>query len=113
MDWARYKALCDQPDYWSRWMLEQCIELFQQLDEPDLSQALQRVLQTQPLAMPDDHLGHPATEMFQLRLSPSQHTEAVAAVTAAVARGLTTSGTSNRGLGGFLEAWQELADHLA
>ena len=113
MDWARYKALCDQPDYWSRWMLEQCVELFQQLDEPDLSLALQQVLHTQPLAMPDDHHGHPTTEMFQLRLSPSQYKAAVAAVSAAVAKGLTTSGTSSRGLGGFLEAWREYADRQA
>ena len=92
-------------------MLEQCIELFQQLDEHELSMALQQVLRTQPLATPEDHNGHPATEMFQLRLPQSLRAAAIAAVGLAVASGLTTSGTSGRGLGGFLEAWREYVDY--
>ena len=113
MDWTRYKALCDQPDYWSRWMLEQCIELFQQLGEASLSHVLQQALQHPPLDTPADHRGHAATQMFHLTLPVAQRDAALSAVQTAISQGLTTSGTAARGLGGFMEAWREYLDYEA
>ena len=111
MDWDRYKALCDKPDYWSRWMLEQCRELFQQQAEEVLVEILEQALQSPPLATPDDHHGHPATEMYCLNMPPAQRAAALGAVQRALTDGLTTSATAQRGLGGFVEAWQEYAEH--
>jgi len=113
VEWPRYKALCDQPDYWSRWMLEQCIELFRQQGESALIEKLDQALQGQPLATPADHRGHRSTQMFLLDMSPRQRALALAAVQRGVSSGLTTSGTAERGLAGFVEAWREYAEHAA
>ncbi|CAN0537016.1 unnamed protein product [Scytosiphon promiscuus] len=43
MEWARYKALCDQPDVWSGWMLDQCAELFELQDEQALADRLRQI----------------------------------------------------------------------
>lgn len=113
MRWATYKALCDRPDYWSRWMLEQCVDLFEQLEEPALVAKLTRVMQGQPLDTPPDHAGGRDVAMFRLDLSKAETLQAAAAVRRAIAEGLTTPATQGRGLGGFLEAWQEYAAYRA
>ena len=113
VDWAGYKSLCDRPDYWSRWMLEQCVELFDLLDEPALSGALQEAMQHPPLEMPADHSGPPATHMFRLNLNVAQRQHALDLVQHAIASGLTTRATGGRGLGGFAEAWQEYLSYRA
>ncbi len=87
------------------------MELFQQLDEGELSQRLMETLQAPPLATPADHRGPPATQMHHLELLPSQRVAALAAMQRAVSEGLTTSGTARRGLGGFIAAWQEYAEY--
>ena len=111
VDWARYKSLCDRPDYWSRWMLEQCIELFRQLDEDGLSSHLEQTLRQLPLDTPGDHHGHPATHMFRLDLSVPQRRIALSTVQQAIDLGIRTRNTAERGLGGFAEAWREYLEY--
>jgi hypothetical protein len=94
-------------------MLEQCVELFDHLDEPALSGALQEAMQLPPLETPADHAGPPATHMFQLNLNVVQRQTALDLVQRAVAGGLTTRGTGGRGLGGFAEAWREYLSYRA
>ncbi len=105
MDWQRYKARCDSPDIWSRWMLVQTIELLRK--DAALAAPLRCALAGVPLAKPPGHKGGAATDMFQLRLSLAQADAVVAVVRRAVERGRETEGTRGRGLGGFLEAWLE------
>lgn len=107
MDWARYRELCDQPEYWSRWMLEQCLELFRAQGHAALAEALTLALATQPLERPQDFSGPASTHMFHMALPPQLRREGCTLVERAAAAGLTTSGTSQRGLGGFVEAWRE------
>lgn len=111
MEWSRYKALCDQPDYWSRWMLEQCIDVFETLQEGELAAQLEQALTGAPLAVPADHKNHPATHMFQLNLPAPSRIAAFTAIETAIAQGVVTPQTRSRGLGGFAEAWQEYADY--
>ena len=105
MDWEGYKARCDSPDVWSRWMFVQMLELLS--EHADLVAALRSALEGKPLAKPPGHKGGPATDMFELSLTGEQVEAAVAAVRRAVERSEETTGTQGRGLGGFLEAWLE------
>ncbi len=104
MDWARYKALCDTPDVCSRWMLQQTLEL---LNDGGLQARLERILAQRPLPKPDDHRGGAATDMFRVDLSLEEVRAVRRQVEAARVRGESTSATRGRGLGGFIEAWQE------
>ena len=111
MDWERYKSLCDSPQVFSRWMIEQSVELLRaRRVECD---ALSSTLDGIALAKPVDHSGGGATDMFELALSAREAEVFAAAIAAAVADGDRTSGTRERGLGGFLEAWQEYAGSLS
>ena len=105
MDWDRYKARCDSPEVWSRWMLEQTIELLS--GDPQLAGSLGGAIATGPLVKPPGHKGGAATDMFELHLSAKQVDAVAAAVRRAVDGGEETEGTRGRGLGGFLEAWME------
>lgn len=111
MDWERYKARCDAPDIWSRWMLMQTMELLAGRD--DLIAPLRRALDGQPLAKPAGHKGGPATDMLQLDLNEVQAEAILSAVRKAARQGAQTSATQGRGLGGFPEAWLEYRRFLA
>ena len=113
MQWETYKALCDQPDHWSRWMLEQCADLMAQLQRADLQALLEAALEQPPLPMPPDHRGSAAVQMYQLQLTRPQREALLAAVAEAQHKGLTTSQTAQRGLGGFVQAWQEFVSYEA
>lgn len=104
MDWDRYKRLCDQPNVISRWMLEQTLEL---VAEQETAAVLRAALASAPLQKPPDHRGGPATDMYVLHLGGPQLEAIVALVQAARATGTVTSATTQRGLGGFVEAWNE------
>ena len=54
MEWPAYRVLCDQPDYWSGWMLDQCVELFEQLGDDTLAARLRSARAGEPLPVPDD-----------------------------------------------------------
>ncbi len=110
MDWSRYKVLCDEPQFWSRWMLEQSAGLFVAMGEPDLGAVLDSANLEGPLAKPADHSGPPATDMFRLDLPHDVRLRALALVEQAVREGRTAGG---RGLGGFVEAWREYANAAA
>ena len=106
VDWTRYKAVCDEPDVLSRWMLEQTSELV--ADEPSLRAELVRLLErATPLDKPADHRGGSATDMFRVDLTREVVVLLCDRVESAVQVGAATSGTSGRGLGGFVEAWRE------
>lgn len=111
MDWDGYKARCDSPETWSRWMLGETLELL--CGDAELSAPLRRALAGEPIAKPPGHKGGGATDMFELRLDEAQASAVVARVRLAVERGAETKGTRGRGLGGFLEAWLEYRDFIA
>ena len=111
MDWDEYKARCDSPEVWSRWMLAQTLELLS--GDAELSAPLHRALAGEPIAKPPGHKGGDATDMFELRLDEGQADAVVARVRRAVERGAQTAGTRGRGLGGFLEAWMEYRSFIA
>lgn len=114
MDWDRYKRLADTPGIWTRWMLEQTLELLQHpeltngqsIDLPTLD-VITRCLQSSPIPRPLDHKGGGVADMFKLELTADQVRRLLELVQEAQDRGVTTSGTARRGLGGFAEAWQE------
>lgn len=108
LDWERYKQLCDSPDAFSRWMLEETSEL---VGEP-LAGALRRAMAGEPIDKPDDHTGAELTDMFSLRLTPEQASAIHARVAEAVDAAQATTRTRSRGLGGFEEAWREYAQYL-
>lgn len=107
MDWETYKALCDRPDYWTRWMLEQCIDLVAQLERADLSDLLLTAAAAPSLDVPRDHKGPDATRVVQLSLTAAQRAAMLEAIIEAERLGLRTPQTAARGLGGFIEAWRE------
>lgn len=119
MDWAQYKILADTPGIWSRWMLEQTLELLQHprlasdscgslsaVRERIVSQ-LHTCMTQASIPKPADYKGGPSLDMFRLSLGPSETRALLALVQQATDIGLTTSGTAKRGLGGFVAAWQE------
>jgi hypothetical protein len=108
MDWDRYKTLCDTPDVCSRWLLEQTLEL----DEPALAQRFGDDMSAGPLPKPDDHEGGSETDMFQMSLTLPEVRMVCRRVEQAMAAGETTSGTRERGLGGFVETWREYQRYL-
>jgi len=110
MDWNEYKRLCDSPPVFSRWMLEQSIELLQ--TEPRLAVALGRVLADSAIEKPNDHRGDGKTDMFFVTLSVGEANDVVSAMRTAIEGGRTTVATRARGLGGFLEAWREYANYV-
>lgn len=108
LDWDTYKQLCDTPGTFSRWMLEQTMELL----EGGTYRRLSEALEGEPLGKPGDHRGGAPTDMFILTLSQHEAAAIAARVVGAAANGETTSGTRQRGLGGFQEAWLEYAQSL-
>ncbi|MEM7100752.1 MAG: hypothetical protein AAF541_20990 [Pseudomonadota bacterium] len=105
MDWDTYKVLADRPDYWSNWMLDQCIELMELLDCPDLLPPLRSALLETPLETPPDYKG--PLRMHRLSMSPDQAGGLHTAVRRAVEEGVRTSQTQDRGLGGFIEVCRD------
>jgi len=110
MNWNEYRALCDSPRMFSRWMLEQTIELI--ADEPRLAPVLANVLRGAPLDKPTDHRGGAVTDMFEvgLRIEDAQRVHSL--MHDAVSIGRRTAATQSRGLGGFTEAWSEYAAYV-
>jgi hypothetical protein len=107
LNWDDYKTLCDRPDVWSRWMLEQSAALLEAAGEAALARSLAASLDTTPLDKPDGHTGGAMTDMFVLRIDPTEADRIAAVVADAAARGLHSPATRMRGLGGFAEAWDE------
>ena len=90
-------------------MLEQSAQLLHLTQRTELAQRLEAALAQPALAKPSDHKGSPATDMFVLALDPPQRETVLASIVQAQAQGLCTTGTQQRGLGGFIEAWSEYA----
>jgi len=110
MDWNDYKALCDSPWMFSRWMLEQTMEVLS--GAPHLATGLRRALEGAPLDRPADHRGGTATDMLEVVLGAEEARSIHKLVLDAVDAKLTTSGTKSRGLGGFAEAWGEYVGYV-
>ena len=64
MDWATYKARCDDPRVLSRWMLTRTAQWV----EPPVAAALHDAMRARPVPKPCDHQGGPATDMFEVDL---------------------------------------------
>jgi len=110
MDWQRYKELCDAPWTFSRWMLEQTLELAGQ--QGALLPELEQALDGEPLPKPADHRGGSATDMFELTMALAPARGVYALISRAVEAGASTGATARRGLGGFEAAWREYVLHL-
>lgn len=108
MDWQTYKEITDRPEVMSRWMLEQSAELVPKA----LAHRMLQHVRLAPVAKPLGYKGTRHVDMFELDLAAEDVRQILACVRAAVAAERTTSGTRDRGLGGFLPAWQALADAL-
>ena len=111
MDWQTYKHLCDQPDYWSAWMIDQCCQLLQASDVSEataVDQALRADLGRPFLPQPPDHSGDVYTQMYQVTITQEQGQLLLGVIEHAARQGLFTQGTQSRGLGGFAEACEEL-----
>ena len=85
-------------------MLEQTLEL---LDQADVSEVIRHAMVKPPLAKPEDHRGGCETDMFELTLTSAEANRVSELMIKAIAGGKPTSGTKNRGFGGFREAWEE------
>ena len=94
-------------------MLEQCIDLLQQVDEAQLAKRLQRALADPPLHTPTDHRGGAASHMFRLEMPVVERHALLGAIQRAAELGLATAQTRQRGLGGFVAACREFAQHEA
>lgn len=110
MEWHDYKQLCDSPQTFSRWMLDQCVELL--ASETRLRELLLDSLGGAPLEKPSDHRGDPRTDMFEMVLAPDDARAIYGIIASAVRDGRTTSSTKPRGLGGFEEAWREYIGYV-
>ena len=110
MEWDEYKRLCDSPQTFSRWMLEQCLELL--ASETQLRDALAAEMRSAPLKKPHDHRGGAATDMFEVMLAPDDARAIHRLIGIAVRERRTTAGTTPRGLGGFEEAWREYVAYV-
>ncbi len=106
MDWDQYKEQCHRPDIWTRWMLEQTLELLPA--RCALARPLRLALGGAPLAKPLGHQGGAWTDMFRLQIDRALVQAIISTVEQAAARGDETSGAPGRGLSGFVEAWREL-----
>lgn len=89
-------------------MLRETSTLLNDADKHTLAQALGAALDNSALTKPEGHLGPVATDMFQLSLTHTERVQVLAVVQNASARKAVTS--EGRGMGGFVEAWQEYAD---
>ncbi len=100
-------------------MLEQSITLLhylqdlQDLHRRDLAAPLERALGGAPLEKPADHTGDASTDMLRIDLDLATRHAIVESMRRAVDDGLTTPATRERGLGGFVEAWDEYARYNA
>jgi hypothetical protein len=89
-------------------MLEQTAQLLHAAGATRAAARLDTVLESErPLPKPSDHRGGAATDMFVLALDGADLDAVLAALDAAIAADVRTDATRERGLGGFLEAWQE------
>ncbi len=94
-------------------MLEQTLELLEQEAQSEVARVfLEQTLGAEPLCKPADHRGGPLTDMFRLSLAATDAAAILDDVTRASAAGRRTTATAGRGLGGFVEAWSELARYL-
>ena len=110
MDWPAYKACCDRPDYWSRWMLLQCRELIAPLADPALIAMLDDALGSAPLERPVGFKGPQDLHMHRLVMPHAARAQVLELMQRMVAQGVTTPATRTRGLGGFVEAWREYTE---
>ncbi len=111
MDWQTYKRLCDQPDYWSAWMIDQCCQLLQASDVSEatvVDQTLRSDLSRPFLPQPPNHSGDVRTKMYQVTITQEQGHLLLEVIEHAARQRLFTQGTQSRGLGGFAEACEEL-----
>lgn len=107
MDWPTYKALCDQGDVQSRFLLEEtCALLF----DARLIVELRSLLAQEPLSKPPDHRAGPLTDMFPVALTSATALAIRDSVADAAEHDRCSPRTAERGLGGFVESWTEVCE---
>ena len=112
MEWARYKWLCDQPNFMSRNLIERTSEFAQQSGEQALSLILLESLQdTHELQRPADHRGDQRSHMFEVFFSSSQVDQVLQMLTA-LDRG-EAKHERGRKLTGIRAAWVEYQQWMA
>ena len=92
-------------------MLEQCIDVFRQLDATELADQLAAALTQVPLPVPADFKAGEGALMYRLSLVPELRQQGLRLMQQAVELALHTPQTRHRGLGGFVAVWREYADH--
>ena len=92
-------------------MLEQCIDVFHQLDAAELADQLAAALNQVPLPVPADFKAGEGALMYRLALVPEQRQRGLKLIQQAVELELCTPQTRHRGLGGFVAVWREYANH--
>lgn len=108
MDWQTYRTCCDRGDVLSRYLLEQTARLLADAGAMDLAAALQAVAAQAPLPKPPDHRGGAGSDFFAVELAAGQAESIVSLLFEARTAEVRTA--EGRGLGGFVEAWQEYVD---
>ncbi|MEM7080363.1 MAG: hypothetical protein AAF513_17230 [Pseudomonadota bacterium] len=111
MNWTEYKARAERPDHWTVWMLEQCCDLLRQCGAFDLARQLECSARNPRIATPLDFRGPPQAALVQLDLDVRVRRAILACIHQALDKEFTTDATRERGLGGFVEAWQEYCDY--
>ncbi len=95
-------------------MLEQCADLFEQMGKQRLATSLRANIEGKdPLVTPGGFKPRREVQMYQLHWSAADRKEGLAVIVAAVEQRRSTSATAQRGLGGFVQAWQEFAQYQA
>jgi len=109
--WDAYKALCDEGDVLSRWLVERTAELLTDAGEADLAERVRSVSEAPALARPVDHRGGAEADFFRACMTRID-VASVAARIAALAADGSVRLRCGRGLGGLPEAWAEYRDWL-
>lgn len=112
--WTCYRRLCDKPNVFTRWLLQQTSEILEQSGQTGLMARIQQILNEQsPLDKPRDHQGDSRSDVFLMNLSLTEALEIIQCIGAAERKGLVTRETEQRGLGGFAAAWREYVTFLS
>jgi len=116
LDWATYKARCDHPRVFSRWMLTRTAQWV----EPPVAATLRAATQGPALPKPVDHKGGPDTDMFEVDLDGTLVASLLSSVERAAAGYVPAAGsTAGHGapvppptgsLNAYVAAWREYRD---
>jgi hypothetical protein len=108
MDWDEYKKLCEQPNYWSLWMLRECLEIVSSQNCAELTATINSVLGSVPLSRPADHKGPSETQMYNIDLLCDLSEALLIEIEKSFVLGTLTQGVREIDLRGFVDACKAL-----